>query len=144
VCKEACFLGSGEARLALPVGERAEAANAAALEPFRRRLPRPWAELAGARADWRGSPRDAKLRLAVTVPAADALEIFRHYSAALEIAAANDRADGPARTLEIDYRVQHGGEGPLAARGVLRVRRAGEDRFDAVDLPLMAQPEPGR
>jgi hypothetical protein len=80
----------------------------------------------------------------MVVPEAEELELFPLYSPVLELAAASDEGAGDERILRCTWRASRDGAQPFAARGVLRVRRAGVDRFYAVDLPLAAQPEPGR
>jgi len=143
VCKEVCFIGNAEARLTLPVADRATIAgeaNAEILEPFRKRLPRPWSELAAPRLRWSGS--SARPVLGLSVKDATRLEFFPHYQDALGVVMQSQpEADGVRITFETDLAALETDAAPLHAKGVLRVDRklaTGETsvRFYVLELPV--------
>jgi thiol:disulfide interchange protein DsbD len=127
VCTEACFLGSGKARLELPVVAPAAAAPAAANEPLfraaRARIPRPWKELQGAALEWSGAGDRRALR--ITVPEATALELFPGRSDTTNLDGRTVAADGHAcrLTANVLFRPATPGELPRL-KGVLLVKTA--------------------
>jgi thiol:disulfide interchange protein DsbD len=140
VCKEICVPGSGRASLALAVLADAPAAPARA-EPFaasRARLPRPWSELRGARANWAGD--EAEPRLSLIVPGAKEIELFPLDSAPTKFIGRSVRAGGDGASLkaELEFKRKRETEVPRL-RGVVWVRT---EQGEASYLLETTRPEP--
>lgn len=106
VCTEACFLGSGKARIELtaaaPGAATAAPTNAALFAAARARLPRPWKELEGAALEWSGAGEHRTLRF--SVPGATALELFPARSEVTSLESRAFAADERAGRLTADLR----------------------------------------
>ena len=129
---EASFRQTGSAELALPVATRVDnsvpmPAHPQLFKHWRQRLPRPQAELAGARAEWSLGEAGAH-ELQLCVEGAREVEFLPDDASVLELAEARDlEASAEGAGTRLVFR-------PCAdprpiARGVLRVSRPGAERF---------------
>jgi thiol:disulfide interchange protein DsbD len=127
VCTEACFLGSGKARLELPVVATSApppaTANGSLFSAARLRVPRPWKELQGAELEWSGAGDRRALR--ITVPGATDLELFPGKSDTTNLDGRKVAADERACRLTADLRFRPATpDEPPRLKGVLLVKTA--------------------
>lgn len=135
-CKETCVRGSADLSLRLPVTQEAGNAQPAPairdlLAAHEARLPRPWAELAGARHAWE-IPAQGGPVLLIEVPGATGLSFFPATGSQLAFSGQEPATSAGAASVRLRFR----GDRPLEqARGVLRVDRDGHAAFHTLDLP---------
>jgi thiol:disulfide interchange protein DsbD len=154
-CKEACFVGSAEPQLLLPVGDATAPAEAATLELLARQramLPRPFEALGpDAVAAWIDVPvpegERARHLFRLEVPAAQALEFFPGPAAPFETVRQGSQAtrSGDSRRLEVELVARPGAEpGPGRILGVLRLEKDGAVTYVALDRTRRPAPTGGR
>ncbi|HLU68694.1 MAG TPA: protein-disulfide reductase DsbD domain-containing protein [Kofleriaceae bacterium] len=133
-CREVCVRGQGGAALDLPVAsaeEPAQPAHAELFEQHRAALPRPLAELEGARHRWDRAGDTPRLHL--DVPGATRLEYFPPTGEDLRLfGQASVPAEGGAR-ITLSFKPGD----PASARGVLAVTAG--DRIRYYQLHLMEE-----
>jgi len=132
-CNEECIRGQAHTQLRLPLATAAAPAaptNQHLIDEHRRRLPRPLAELANARYDWR--PTEGGQELVVYVDGGQTVEFFpyRELQTAL-VGQALVPGEGVG-ALHLSFRNPL----PTRIRGVLRAADATSAYFFALDLPL--------
>lgn len=135
VCTEACYPGSGQAKIDIPIaaeGARPAPANAKLFADARARLPKPWSELAGASIEWRGD-EDGPIAI-LTVPGASDLELFPLASDSTTLAQRTIERAGAACRLIAALRFQKSAPGDAPRlEGVLRVRKEQGESFYRLD-----------
>jgi hypothetical protein len=138
VCDEdRCAIGRAEGALKLraaPAGVAPEPANAARLEPHRKKLPQPLKELSGARASFAGARDEPIARFAVA--GAQKLDFYPLKTDGLELHALESAAAGEL-AARFRYRAPDGSATPRV-RGVLAVHASGGPRYYRVELPFDA------
>jgi thiol:disulfide interchange protein DsbD len=131
VCIEACYPGSGKARLEIPVAtaESSALANEKLFAAARARLPRPWKELEGAELEWSGSGDRRMLK--ISVPRAVGLELFPLTSETTSLEGRAVAKDDHSCRLTADLRFREPSPPELPRlKGVLLVRtEKGEGSF---------------
>lgn len=129
VCTELCVPGSGKATVEVAIAEVAKSANEAAFAAARARLPKPWAELKGARASWSGT--EAEPRLTLVVPGAKSLEYFPLDVEPVKLASRTVDAGKSGATLRANFAFERKEPADQPRiRGVVRVRtEAGETAY---------------
>lgn len=141
VCKEACFLGGGEARLTFTAGKGGGASDGLAkvLQAQRDRIPRPLVELEGAATRWEPARTDEAsgkhvLALQVQFPA-DELELIPDSTGGLKlIEMTHDQPQGHWR-LVFETR---DAPADVVARGVFVVATQDGPRHYALAVPFTA------
>ena len=129
-CKHACVRGSAAVALRLPAASKGAPpapANQDVLAAHATHLPRPWAELAGARHAWQDGPR-----LALAVPGAARLAFFPADDNQLVLAGQETAAGDQETVLHLVYAP---GRRLPRAHGVLAVEQGGRTTFYTIDIP---------
>lgn len=129
-CKHACVRGTAQVELRLPAAARDMSpapANQDELAAHAAHLPRPWAELAGARHAWQAGPG-----LVLAVPGAARLAFFPADDNQVALAGQEMAADSQETTLHLVY--EPGSRLPRA-HGVLAVEQGGRTTFYTIDIP---------
>jgi len=139
-CIEACYPGSGRARLEVPLARGPAGPSPAHEKVFaaaRARLPRPWKELedAGVSASGSGARRSVR----ISVPQAETLEFFPSPSEFTTLEARSVTKDDRSCRLTAEIRLREPSP-PESARlqGVLVVRKAAGHSSFLVDIDLAA------
>ena len=143
VCKEACFLGDGTARLELDaaVGGKVSPDQAQALEHSRARMPRPLSELTGSSVAWGVSryeeeSRKHMLALDVRLPSAE-VTLISDVTGGLSLRrSSHDTTDGTLH-LVLECRGKPAGK---TARGVLFLTTDEGTRYFSLRVPVGAPP----
>lgn len=139
VCMEACYPGSAEARIEIPIagaGAQSPPANEKLFAGARARLPRPWSELRGASIEWRGD-EEGPIAI-VAVPGADDLDFFPLASETTDleertVERKDAREGGVCRlTATLSFRKSATEDAPRL-QGVLRVRKEQGESFYRMD-----------
>lgn len=143
VCKEACFLGDGTARLELDVatGGKVSADQAQALEHSRARMPQPLSTLTGSSWAWGVSryeeeSRKHMLALDVRLPSAQVTFIADATGGLALRRSSHDTTDG---TLHLVFECRGKPDGKTA-RGVLILTTDEGTRFFSLQVPVGASP----
>lgn len=135
VCKEACYLGDGEAKLELraaPASAGEPERHLERLQPFFARLPRPIEALAGAKVSWEGAVETPLLRL--VLPAEVALEYYPLDESALELVDPKDVTMDGGRMITRSFRFRPRKPGDLPrVKGVIGFGEDGARRFYEFD-----------
>ncbi len=129
VCTDLCVPGSGKATVEIAVAEAEKPANDALFSAARAKLPKPWSELAKARANWTGT--EAEPRLTLVVPGAKELDYFPLDVEPVKLASRAIEAGKNGATLRAGFEFERKEPTDVPRiRGVLRVRtEAGEASY---------------
>lgn len=148
MCRDACYFGEADKRLVLAAVDplhAAEPANQKSFEKGRRKLPRPWKELAGASATWSQDKQSGETLLLLRVPGADRLDFMPTLDSDLQLGGRALGIDGSAATLALRLRARK--DAPVLlpeVRGVLRVQRGAEPSWFDVRLARQPSAEPAK
>lgn len=136
---ERSVLGEGTKKLRLEAADPrhgAEPNEAKLFETARARLPRPWSELADARAVWSLSKETATHLVAFRVERADRLEFFPERAGGFDFAGRMIGIDRDSATLTVKVKSRADvPEREQRLRGLLRVDRGRSRAWYQVDLP---------
>jgi len=157
VCREACFLGSAEPELELPVAAEPALADDKTLKLFdaqRRLLPRPWSELhPSPQIEWLAVPvaqgERERFLCRIELAGVDRAAFFPDPKSELELARQALEPSGAWRrlALELARRESSTSEparapGPARIQGVVRLEQGAEVTYFRVDLRQEPQPLP--
>lgn len=132
VCTDLCVPGSGKASVEIAVADAEKPANDAVFAAARAKLPKPWSELAKARATWSGT--EAEPRLTLVVPGAKELEYFPLDVEPVKLASHSVDAGKNGATLRAGFEFERKApEDVPRIRGVLRVRTESGDASYLLD-----------
>ena len=127
-CRENCVRGKGAATVTLPSAP--PAAAPAEIEAHRARLPRPWTEL-GAEPAW--TYADGEMRMDLALTGASSVELFPLEGGGVRMLGQSVRHEEGRAVIRARFSTDE--PATPALRGALRVDRAGQITYYAVDIP---------